>query len=94
MRSTIIQTLAVVSSVVAASRSGTQQEQDEIVSARQAFREIHDWLLSQQLGQLHVGYPEERNLTGWMEDEEVGRVQVKEDEPEDRPRGESGDFQL
>jgi hypothetical protein len=103
MRSTFLQTLLTASSVVAVAQQQRHQEHEEnILSARQAFREIHDHLLGLQLpgevSQLKIGGNDQGllevssrvNMTGWteLEDESTGirKGNVKED-PEDRPRG-------
>jgi hypothetical protein len=80
MRSTFLQTLLTASSVVAVAQQQRHQEHEEnILSARQAFREIHDHLLGLQLpgeiSQLEIGGHDQGslevssrvNMTGWTE---------------------------
>lgn len=80
MRSTFLQTLLTASSVVAVAQQQRHQELEEnVLSARQAFREIHNHLLGLQLpgevSQLKLGGHDEGllevssrvNMTGWDE---------------------------
>jgi hypothetical protein len=80
MRSTFLQTLLTAGSVVAVAQQQRHQEVEEnILSARQAFREIHDHLLGLRLpgevSQLKVGEHDQGlleissrvNTTGWTE---------------------------
>jgi hypothetical protein len=80
MRSTFFQTLLAASSVVAVAQQQRNEEHEEnVLSARQAFREIHDHLLGLQLpgevSQLKPGGHDQGllevssrvNMTGWDE---------------------------
>ena len=102
MRSPVIATLLAAGSVAAISQH--QPGWENVLSARQAFREIHDHLLGEQLStgkvsQVKLGLANDqlesvtRNTTGWTgetlkEDARSTRIKAKQEDPEDQPRGE------